>query len=128
MSRELLAAAESVLKDALKCSKVRCFLVTSSFIGMDPPGSLVYFEPEEDNEPGWDKRVEDEGDFNPAVAMLGKIGLGRRGSQMRMSLRASMKGGALANEQVGRSVCVVGGIPINPPHSLTTLILTLPKS
>ena len=90
-------AAESVLKDALKCSKIRCFLVTSPFIGMEP-GSLVYLEPEEDNEPSWAKKEhEDDGDFNPAVAMLGN----RRGSWM--SLRASMKGGALSNDQVSEA-------------------------
>ena len=91
MFREMLVAAESVLKEALKCTKVRCFLVTSLFIGMDP-GSLMYLEPEEDNETSWDKK-EDEGDFNPAVAMLAN----RRGSWM--SLRASMKAGALSSEQ-----------------------------
>ena len=85
-------AAESVLKDALKCSKVRCFFVSSSFIGMEP-GSLVYLEPEEDNEPSWGKK-EDEVDLNPAAVALGN----RRGSWI--SLRASMKAGSLSNDQV----------------------------
>ena len=38
-----MRALEAVAKDALKCVRVRAFLVTSAFIGL-PPGRLLYLK------------------------------------------------------------------------------------
>jgi hypothetical protein len=81
--REIMAAVEGVVRDVLKCAKIRLFVVSSPFIGMEG-GSVLYLEPDEEEVEG--NATEQPNSNNRRASFL--------------SIRASMKAGLLNSEQL----------------------------